>query len=208
VIADLNQSGTRRWERKRVDRALSGDAAAFGEIYDAYAPRLYASVLFPLLGNASAAEDALSETFRVAFQKLGDFRPGEVSIYFWLSRIARNKALDMHRARKVTGRALTSFETLIAPLAPAPASPEDLLEGAVGQARLREAVQRTLQEINERYRLAIELRFLEDLPRETCAERLSVKLGTFDVLLLRALRAFRATWEQRLATDGSGGEDD
>lgn len=191
-----------------MDRTLSGDGAAFGEIYDAYAERLYASVLFPLLGNASASEDALSETFRVAFQKLGDFQPGEVSIYFWLSRIARNKALDMHRARKLTGRALTSFETLIAPLAPAPASPEDLLQGAVGQARLREAVQQTLRQINERYRHAIELRFLEDLPRATCAERLGVKLGTFDVLLLRALRAFRASWQRQVGMAGDAGGDD
>ena len=54
-----------------------------------------------------------------------------------------------------------------------------------------------LAAISPRYRRAIELRFLEDRPREQCAALLEVKLGTFDVLLLRALRAFRQAWEAR-----------
>ena len=56
-----------------------------------------------------------------------------------------------------------------------------------------------LQALNPRYRRAIELRFLEEHPRERCAQLMEVKLGTFDVVLLRALRAFRKNWEQRFA---------
>ena len=52
-----------------------------------------------------------------------------------------------------------------------------------------------LEAINPRYRRAIELRFLEDKSREECAGAMEVKLGTFDVLLLRALRAFRKEWD-------------
>jgi RNA polymerase sigma-70 factor (ECF subfamily) len=197
VDADLNDTGQRRWERECLARATRGETAAFGELYDAFAVRLYERVLMPVLGNAAAAEDALSETFRVAFQKLADFEPGSVSIYYWLARIAKNKALDMHRAKKVSGRVLANFESLIEPLCPPHASPEELLEREVSRHAVGAAVQATLGELNERYRQAILLRFLQDLPRETCAEQLGVKLGTFDVLLLRALRAFRKRWEER-----------
>lgn len=192
---ELNHAATRKWERRQIARALGGDSRAFGALYDAYAERIYSRVLYPLLGNASAAEDALSETFRVAFQKLGDYQPGEVSIYHWLARIARNKALDMHRARRLTGRALSNFETMLSPLTTAPASPEELLDGAISQEQLGVAVQATLDSINDRYRRAIELRFLQDRPRSVCAEALGVKVATFDVVLLRALRAFRKSWE-------------
>ncbi len=195
VDADLNDTGQRSWERQRVARAVDGDAEAFGEIYDAYAERIYGRVLYPLLGNAAAAEDALAETFRVAFQRLKDFEPGNVSIYFWLSRIAKHKALDMHRARKVTGRALANFESLLEPGACNADSPEQLLDQELSRKQLGQAVQSTLAQLNERYRTAIALRFLQDQPRELCAERLGVKLGTFDVLLLRALRAFRKHWD-------------
>jgi RNA polymerase sigma factor (sigma-70 family) len=199
VDADLNDTGQRSWERQCVQRTLAGEAAAFGELYDAYAERLYARVLFPLLGNSAAAQDALGETFRVAFQNLKAFQVGQVSIYFWLARIAKNKALDMHRARKSSGRALANFETLLQPLYQDVDSPADLLEREFSRQELGQAVQEALAELNARYRQAIELRFLQDQPREVCAERLGVKLGTFDVLLLRALRAFRKTWEELLA---------
>jgi RNA polymerase sigma factor (sigma-70 family) len=179
-----------------VARALGGDPQAFGELYDAYAVHLYRRVLYPLLGNAPAAEDALAETFRVAFQRLDNYKPGEVSIYHYLAAIARNKALDMHRARKVTGRALANFQALLEPLALTPDSPEQLLEAESSRRRLGGAVHATLAQINARYREAIALRFLEDQPRQVCAERLGVKLATFDVLLLRALRAFRKRWEE------------
>jgi RNA polymerase sigma factor (sigma-70 family) len=197
VDAELNDTGQRHWERQCLARVLRGEAAAFGEIYDAYAERLYDRVLLPMLGNAAAAEDALAETFRVGFQRLADFQPGPVSIYYWLARIAKNKALDMHRAKKVSGRVLANFESLLEPLRMPHASPEELLEREVSRHVLGEAVQATLAELNERYRQAIVLRFLQDQPRETCAELLGVKLGTFDVLLLRALRAFRKRWEER-----------
>jgi DNA-directed RNA polymerase specialized sigma24 family protein len=53
-----------------------------------------------------------------------------------------------------------------------------------------------LASVNPRYRRAIELRFLDDRSREDCARLMEVKLGTFDVLLLRALRAFRQQWHE------------
>lgn len=196
--AELNDTAQRLWERQCLARALRGEPAAFGEIYDAYAARVYERVLLPVLGNPAAAEDALAETFRVAWQKLADFEPGKVSIYYWLARIARNKALDLHRARKVSGRALANFASLLEPLCTAHDSPEELLEREVSRHDLGEAVQATLSELNERYRHAIELRFLQDLSRETCAERLGIKLGTFDVLILRALRSFRNHWQERM----------
>ena len=43
-------------------------------------------------------------------------------------------------------------------------------------------------------RRALELRFFEERARPECAEALGVKIGTFDVVLLRALRAFRREW--------------
>ena len=157
VDADINDSSRRSWERTCVTRAKAGDAEAFGEIYDAHAERLYRRVLYPLLGNAAAAEDALAETFRVAFQRLDRYQPGEVSIYHWLAAIARNKGLDMHRARKVTGRALANFESLLEPLTEPQDSPEQLLAEVSARHQLGAEVQTTLGRINARYREAIAL---------------------------------------------------
>jgi RNA polymerase sigma-70 factor (ECF subfamily) len=48
-----------------------------------------------------------------------------------------------------------------------------------------------MQQLQDRYRTAIELRLIQELSREDCAKRLGVTIGTFDVLLFRAVRAFR-----------------
>lgn len=205
VDEGLNSPARLRWERRCLERALAGDRRAFGEIYEAYADAIYGRVLLPRLGSRQAAEDALAETFRTALERLGSFEQGEVSIFFWLSRIAVNKATDMHRVRARTARALASFEGMLAPLRPSSPDPAAGLDARAGGERLQRAVEDVLARLNPRYRRAIELRFLEDKPRQECAEALEVKLGTFDVLLLRALRAFRKEWDEIVgATEREG----
>lgn len=196
---ELEDGQRLRWEHGLVERARAGDAQAFGELYDAYAGPLYRKVLLPRLGDARAAEDALSETFRTALERLGAFEHRDVSIYHWLSRIAHNKAMDMHRARAVTGRRIADLRNLLEPLA-ATESAEGLLEVAIEGSLLEGRVRRTLERLNPRYRRAIELRFFEERSREHCAAALEVKVATFDVVLLRALRAFRQRWQELLAT--------
>lgn len=198
---DLKSEARLSWETSLLDRTLKGDERAFGELYRAYAPMIFARVLMPRLGNRVAAEDALAETFRVAFERLHQFQTRGVSIYFWIVRIASNKAMDMHRVRERTNRALGSFEMLIEPLLDRPESPDAKLSAKVERADVEKHVAAILGRLNPRYRRAIELRFLEDRARQECADEMQVKIGTFDVVILRALRAFRREWQAALGSD-------
>lgn len=193
---DLKSKEQLNWERPRIARAAGGDDQAFGELYKAYAPLIYARVLMPKLGRPDAAEDALSETFRAGYERINRFEDKGVSIYFWFARIAANKAMDMHRARERSRRALGNFETMLAPMLGGVALPDERLDAHVEAETLRTRIQRTLTQVTPRYRRAIELRFFEQRSREECAEAMDVKLGTFDVLVLRALKGFRKKWEE------------
>ena len=181
-------------ERRCVRRLRAGDLEAIAELYRAFARPLYARILLPQLGDPDAAEEALAETFRTALERLSQYEDRGVSMWFWLARIAGNKAMDMHREKGRTGRALASFERLIAPLRTAPPSPATVVELKREAEELREVISAVLERINPRYRRAIELRLVEERSREACAELLAVTVPTFDVLLLRALRAFRKEW--------------
>jgi RNA polymerase sigma-70 factor (ECF subfamily) len=198
VPDDPNSTEQLRWERAVLERVKRGEGAAFGELYRAYAALLYRQVLYPALGNRSAAEDALAETFRTALQRLDQFQPQDVSVYFWLCRIAKNKATDMHRAKQVTKRALVNLERLIDPSAADNPTPEIQLADARRRHDLGNAVKQILAQLNPRYARALELRFIADRSREDCAQELEVKIATFDVLLLRALRSFRQHWDAHL----------
>ncbi len=185
------------WERRCLRKARRGDPRAFGQLYQAFAPRLFTRVLLPLLGDRAAAEDALAETFKTALEKIGSFEEKGVSVFHWLARIGKNKALDMHRQRERTGRALCNFESMLAPLRAESQLPGNGLQAEEEGRRLRQAVARVLSKLNPRYKKVIELRFLQDRSRQECAQMLDLKLGTLDVLVLRALRAFRKEWEEQ-----------
>jgi len=168
-----------------------GDRAAFRRLYQAMAPPLYARILLPRLGDPATAEEALADTFARAVERLDSYQDRGGSIWSWLVAIAANRALDVHRERARTGRALAAFQALLGPILADAEAPHD---EALDQAKLRDAVAGALARINPRYRRALELRFFEEQERDRCAAALEVKVGTFDVLLLRALRAFRAAW--------------
>jgi RNA polymerase sigma factor (sigma-70 family) len=166
---------------------------AFERLFQLHARALYRRVLLPRLGNAAAAEDVLADTFQRAFERIGDFEDRGKGVWGWLATIAANRARDLQREQQRRGRALVNFSALLAPLAEdAPA-----LESSLEHQRLRAEVERVLGRLSPRYRRAVELRFFEERSREECAALLEVKLGTFDVVLLRALRAFRKAWDER-----------
>jgi RNA polymerase sigma-70 factor, ECF subfamily len=183
-------------ERRWLDAIRGGDPRAtergFERVFARYAEPLYRVVLLPKLGDRAAAEDALADTFRKALESLGQYRDMGKSLWPYLSTIAANRAHDIHRERARRGRALASFEALLAPLAAPVAAPD----AGPDRDRVRQAVDRVLGALPPRYRRAIELRFFEERPREACAAALEVKLGTFDVVLLRSLRAFRERWQE------------
>jgi RNA polymerase sigma-70 factor (ECF subfamily) len=179
-------------EERRCLRAIRrGERDGLRRLYEVLAPPLYSRILMPQLADPQAAQDVLAETFARAIAELERYEDRGGSIWSWLVTIARNRARDLHRARVREGRHLASFEVLLAPLI----GPEgDAGDTELDRVRLGDAVTKTLSRLNPRYRRALELRFFEERERVECAATMEVKLGTFDVLLLRALRAFRAEW--------------
>src|SRR5262245_26488678 len=116
MSASLPHDARLHWEQQCMARARVGDRAAFAELYRAFAPALYERVLMPKLGNAQAAQDALSETFRSLLEHIEQLDISEQGLWPWLFRVATNKALDMHRSKQRTGRALANCERLLVPL--------------------------------------------------------------------------------------------
>ena len=178
-------------ERRCLSAIRRGEREALRRLYEVLAPPLYGRILLPQLGDPQTAQDVLAETFTRAIEELDRYQDRGGSIWSWLVTIARNRARDVYRAQVREGRHLASFEAMLAPIIGAEGDAGDT---QLDRARLCEAVTRTLSRLNPRYRRALQLRFLEERERMECAAAMEVKLGTFDVLLLRALRAFRDEW--------------
>src|ERR671929_433007 len=84
-----------------VERALTGDAEAFGEIVRRWERRIFA-LTYGILGREEDARDATQETFLAAFRNLRGFR-GDAKVSSWLHRIAVNQCITRQRRAKVRG---------------------------------------------------------------------------------------------------------
>src|SRR5882762_2030974 len=91
-----------------VERALAGDADAFGEIVRVWERRIFA-LAYGILGREEDARDATQETFLAAFRSLRGFR-GEAKVSSWLHRIAVNQCITRQRRAKVRNEAALDDE--------------------------------------------------------------------------------------------------
>jgi RNA polymerase sigma-70 factor (ECF subfamily) len=166
-------------------------------ILERYAQPLYATVILPRAGDAATAEDVLRDTMMAAVEKIGRFTWQGKSIYPWLRQIAINKVYDVHRHTKRTRR----LADALAQEHPEESALDDGADFALiadQERRMqRTRIDETLASLPERYRNAIQLRLIDELTREECAQRVGVAIGTFDVLLFRAVRAFRKKFGDR-----------
>lgn len=146
-------------------------------------------MILPRLPVRELAEDVLKDTFRLTLERIGQYIPSDRSIFFWLRRIAINRAIDVHRARQRSQRLeeRAEPERFMAEAPPEPDHSTDLDE-------TKTAVGLSLSRLNARYAEALRLRLLEDHDREECARRMNVTVGNFDVILHRATKAFREVY--------------
>jgi RNA polymerase sigma factor (sigma-70 family) len=178
-------------EQRLVEEAQRGNLDAMRPLLERYAPPLYGTVILPRLGDAATAEDVLRDTLATAVEKINRFTWQGKTIYPWLRQIAINKVYDVHRASKRSRRLADAMAQELPSETDPEASPDAMMMAEEERTLHRARIDEALGSLTERYRVAIQLRLIEELSREECARRLEVTVGTFDVLLHRAVRAFR-----------------
>lgn len=193
-MEDLDDPASLAEERALSTQAKRGDRRAFERLYDRFAPRLLAFLIWKLRNDRDLAKDILSETFRVAWEALRKFDPAGRSFYFWIHTIADNRAKNARRAAARAGRVFIRSK-----------DDEDLpdgvytddIEGRVDLPKIQARVRATIAKIpNENYRKALTLQLIEQLPREQSAEIMGMKVLTFNTTLFRAHVEFRKLWKE------------
>ncbi|HEV2884922.1 MAG TPA: sigma-70 family RNA polymerase sigma factor [Pyrinomonadaceae bacterium] len=168
-----------------VERALTGDAEAFGEIVQRWERRIFA-LSFGMLGREEDARDATQETFLAAFRNLRAFR-GEAKVSSWLHRIAVNQCITRQRRAKVRNeRGLDSEEeknaaSFAAPVQYSPSRVAESLERT-------EAVRRAVNSLPTDLRQVVVMKEFEELTFKEIADVLELPLSTVKSRLYTALR--------------------
>ena len=168
-----------------VERALTGDAEAFGEIVRRWERRIFA-LAYGMLGREDDARDATQETFLAAFRNLRGFR-GEAKVSSWLHRIAVNQCITRQRRAKVRSEsALDDEQEKQADrfAIPVDHSPATLVEGRQETA----AVRRAINSLPIELRQVVIMKEFEELTFREIADVLDLPLSTVKSRLYTALK--------------------
>lgn len=183
-----------------IQRIATRDEAALAELYDRHSRNAY-SVIIRILGSPSDAEEVLQETFVRVWSRAETYDALLGSPGAWLTRIARHRAIDRLRARRV--REDINSQPAVHDDADAATgawdarlreTPETVLEGRTTAG----AVQTALATLAPRQRALIEAAFFEGYTHRELADRFGMPLGTVKTRIRTGLAAMRGRLEQAI----------
>lgn len=168
-----------------VQRALTGDAEAFGEIVRRWERRIFA-LAYGMLGREEDARDATQETFLAAFRNLRGFR-GEAKVSSWLHRIAVNQCITRQRQARVRSEAALEDEQekdAASFAMPVRYSPSWVVEGRQETV----AVRRAINSLPIELRQVVIMKEFEELTFREIADVLELPLSTVKSRLYTAMK--------------------
>ena len=163
-----------------VAACRSGDRDAFRVVYDLYKDRVYSIALYFFHGEQAAASDVTQQIFLKLMTSMGQFR-GDAEFSTWLYRLVVNACLDAARRRK-SDAAISDRPCLDAFAGPG-SQEEDY-----ARAQMASSVRAAVSALPAKFRMAVLLRYFEDLSYEQMAKALHCSMGTVASRLSRGHR--------------------
>ncbi len=166
-------------------RLANGDPGAPGKLVERHHPELYRYAR-ALMRDGPAAEDAVQEAFERAFAALGKYpkeRIETLSLRPWLYRITLNVVRNVWRDDRREMPVAETPEAIDGRFRTASGSASE-----AGDKEARMDALETLGKLSERQRVAVTLRYMEDLPYADVAERTGWPENTCKTLVRRGTR--------------------
>lgn len=163
-----------------ISLCRKGDRSAQFEVYNRYYKAMFNTAL-RIVNDAHWAEDVMQEAFLKAFIKLDSYK-GEVAFGAWLKKIVVNHSLDNYK--KLNKDAMESLDSILYKV-------EDN-ESAEAEATIDfqqmqvQQVTAAIQQLNENYRLILNLHYIEGYDQEEICGILNITSGNCRTTISRA----------------------
>ncbi len=177
-----------------VARAREGSEKDFRRLVERYHPMAYA-VVRGVLGDRADVEDVMQDVFIKVFRGLRGFR-GDAKFSTWVFRIARNEALNAVRR---IDRPSDSIEDIVIET-PAETRPDEQYRRKIQ----REGLERCLSEIDEDYRVALEMRYMGEMSYAEISNAMGIPIGTVKTYIHRAKLELKRVMDRRRFVDAYG----
>jgi RNA polymerase sigma-70 factor (ECF subfamily) len=162
-----------------VEACRNGDRLAFRELYDLYKDRVYSIALYFFHGDRTAASDATQQVFLKLLANIGQYR-GSAVFSTWLYRLVVNACLDEARVRKrAAAYERAGMEAVAGTVSE---------ESGYAQAQAAQSVRAAVAALPPKFRIAVLLRYFDDLSYGEMAKALRCSMGTVASRLSRGHR--------------------
>ncbi|MCS6852038.1 MAG: sigma-70 family RNA polymerase sigma factor [Gemmataceae bacterium] len=188
-------------------RVRADEPGAFAELVEHYQERLIA-VLHHLMGNADEAEDLAQEVFLRVYRARKRYRPRS-KFSTWLFTIANNVALTAlrNRNRALPLEVRDSGTLGVEPVKKLVADPDSGPSQRMQREELAQRVQKALETLNERQRMAVILNKFEDMNYAEIGEVMGLSVMAVKSLLSRARANLRAALQDYIEVESQAQDD-
>ena len=168
-----------------LEACRRGDREAFRALYDTYKDRVYSIAYYYFHADSDAAGEVTQQVFLKLMREMSRFR-GESAFSTWLYRLVVNACVDRSRSRR---KDAFGEDPIVLERMATHASHEDLF----AQREVAESVQQAIAALPAKLRVAILLRYFEDLSYADMATALNCSIGTVASRLSRGHRLLART---------------
>lgn len=162
-------------DHELVAKALRGNQKAFKALAERCHGTVY-SVVRGVLGDSDDVDDVVQNVYIKVYKGLSGFR-GDSKLSTWVYQIARNEAINATRKRRPEVKPLEDIDLR--------ADAEDRPDLEYGRRETSERVNRAMSELDDNYRMALELRYMGERSYEEIAELMGLPIGTVKTYIYR-----------------------
>lgn len=182
-----------------IARILRGEPHLYGRLVERYQRRLWFAMT-RVLGDSDEAADVTQEAFVKAWEKLAEY-DARFRFYAWLYTIARNRALNVLRRRRIRG-----FLSLSRPEGAPQIEAHDDTAAGVERSELAAALEACRESLPPNQREAFDLRHADGMAYAEIAAATGVPQGTVMSRLHRAREKMRDCLRSKGVRWGPGEE--
>lgn len=174
-------------EQELIYKAQKGDEGAFGELYDAYFPRIY-RFIFLKVSRKEDAEDLSHQVFLSAWKNVRGYTMKGLPFGSWLYKIAQNAVIDFYRTKKTHSDIEDVGEEKLGVSSGADENMDTALE--------MERVRRALRLLKEDEQTILIMKFVDELGNKEISEATGKTEGGIRVIQHRALKNLKKILEK------------
>ncbi|HXM40512.1 MAG TPA: sigma-70 family RNA polymerase sigma factor [Bryobacteraceae bacterium] len=153
-----------------IEACRSGDRDAFRALYGLYKDRVYSISLHFFHGDAAVAGDVTQQVFLKLMTSIRQYR-GDAEFSTWLYRLVVNACMDAARSRK-------SEPAISDPARMEAFAEQGSQEEDYAREQMANSVRAAVTALPPKFRIAVLLRYFDDLSYQQMAQALHCSMGT------------------------------